>query len=89
MEITWDDRKAEANFKKHGVTFDEASTVIMGQHFYNLNDYPSGNRFEYIGYSVFNRVIYVVTIEEQDDRIHILSARKATPNERRKHEEGI
>jgi len=89
MKITWDDRKAEANLKKHGVSFDEATTVIMGPHFYNLNDHPSGHRFEYLGYSVFNRVLYVVTVEEKDDEIRILSARKATPNERRKYEEGI
>ena len=88
VEITWDDRKEAANIKKHGVNFDEAATVIHNPlSLYNLNEHPSGNRFEYFGYSDQGRVLYVVTIEERDNVAHILSARKAEPYERKKYEE--
>ncbi len=90
MEITWDDRKELANLQKHGVSFDEAATVILNPlSLFNLNEHQSGKRFEYIGHSQLGRILYVVTIEERDDCAHILSARKATTHEREKYEKGI
>lgn len=55
----------------------------------NLNDHPGGNRFEYLGHSSLSRMLYVVTFEKGDDEIKIVSARQATPLERRRYEEGI
>ena len=90
MEITWDDRKEAENIKKHGVDFDEASTVIHNPlSLYHLNKHPSGKRFEYIGHSDQGRVLYVVTVEERDDRAHILSARKAESYEREEYEKRV
>ena len=91
MEITWDDRKAAENFKKHGVDFDEAATVILNPlAVVAANNHHDGNRWEYLGHSVKKRVLYVVTIEkEEDDVIRIVSARKAEPYEKEKYEEGF
>ncbi|MGE4234124.1 MAG: BrnT family toxin [Bacteriovoracia bacterium] len=89
MEITWDDRKEEANIKKHGVDFGEAVTVICNPlSLYRMNAHPSENRFEYIGHSDRDQVLFVVTVEEIDDVVHIISARKAEPDERKEYEEG-
>lgn len=90
MDITWDDRKAEANLKKHGVSFDEAATVLSNPlTLMNQNDHPDGDRWEYIGQSVRRRLLYVVTVEKMtEDEIRIVSARKATAHEREKYEEG-
>ncbi len=90
MLITWDDLKNESNFAKHGVWFEEAQTVLFDPLlFSNLNPHPDGNRMEYLGKSEDFRLLYVVTIEEFDDEIRIISARKATSNERKQYEEGI
>ena len=90
MAISWDDRKNEANFKKHGVWFEEAATVIINPLTLSApNDYPAGNRMEYLGFSLNFKLIYVVTVEHNEDNIRIISARKATNRERAKYEEGI
>lgn len=90
MEITWDDHKAEANFKKHGVTFEEAATVILSLlSWVAPNKHFSDDRWEYLGYSVKSRVLYVVTVEGNDDIIRIISARKAEPYEKERYEKGI
>jgi hypothetical protein len=90
MLVTWDDRKNEANFKKHGVWFEEAQTVVLNPlTLISANDHSSGHRIEYLGYSHDSRLLYVVTIEKTEDEIRIVSARKATANERAKYEEGI
>jgi uncharacterized protein len=90
VEITWDDRKEIENVKKHGVDFDEAATVILNPlSLYSVNKHTSGKRFEYLGHSIQNRVLYVVTVEERDSHAHILSARKAESYEREKYEKRL
>lgn len=90
MLITWDDKKNEANHKKHGVWFEEAVSVLTNaQTLSNSNAHPSDNRFEYLGHSSQARLLYVVTVEKADDEIRIISARKATMSERKRYEEGI
>jgi uncharacterized DUF497 family protein len=72
------------------VWFEEAQTVLFDPLLLsNINDHPDGNRMEYLGKSEDFRLLYMVTVEEVDDEIRIISARKATPNERRKYEEGV
>ena len=51
------------------------------------NDHVDGNRLEYLGHSLRSRVLYVVTVEKDDDEIRIVSAREATSNERKGYEE--
>lgn len=89
MEITWDDRKEAENIRKHGVDFDEAATVVLNPlSLFGLNKHAGGKRFEYLGHSDRDRVLYVVTVEAREGRAHILSARKAEPYEREKYEKG-
>lgn len=90
MLVTWDDKKNLSNFKKHGVWFEEALTVLFNPSaLCNINKHSSNNRFEYLGHSDRLSLLYVVTIERDDDEIRIISARKATKGERKKYEEGI
>ncbi len=90
MLIIWDDRKNEDNFKKHGVWFEEAQTVILNPlTLMATNDHPDGGRMEYLGFSLTQELLYVLTVEHSDDVIRIVSARQATSNERLRYEEGI
>ncbi len=88
--IGWDESKNEKNFKKHGVWFEEAQTVITNPlSLININDHPDADRMEYLGYSLESRILYVVTIENNENSIRIISAREASSYERVKYEEGI
>ncbi|MBY0400486.1 BrnT family toxin [Myxococcota bacterium] len=88
MDFVWDLRKAAANFKKHGVSFDEAATAFddrLGAYF---PDSLHEDRFILIGYSRKQRMLYVVHAEVQAAAIRIISARRATQHEKARYEEG-
>jgi len=88
--VEWHDAKAASNFKKHGVTFDEAATVLLDPLAITFaDDHASEDRSITVGHSAAARVLVVVTTERANDRIRIISARRATPKERRDYEEAI
>lgn len=89
MQFEWDDRKNEANFKKHGIWFEEAATVIPHplNKDYEDPDYPG--RSICIGLSHRLRVLFVSYQEKKEEIFRIISARKATPKERGDYEKGI
>jgi uncharacterized DUF497 family protein len=90
MVVTWDNTKNHSNFKKHGVWFEEAATVLFDpMSLSNMNRHPNEDRYEYLGHSDQSRLLYVVTVEKTDDEIRIISARKATKSERKQYEEGL
>ena len=91
LKFEWDEDKAAANLRKHGVTFDEASTVfadslavIFDDEEHSLDEI----REIVIGHSVLQRLLLVSFTERGDDLVRIISARKATRRERKDHEEG-
>lgn len=84
----WDDTKAEANRKKHGVEFVEAATVLDDPFVrIELDSLHSEgeSRSTATGFSALSRVLLVVYTERRE-RIRIISARKATRQERREYE---
>ncbi len=85
----WDERKAQENFRKHRVSFDEAKTVFLDPFSITIPD-PNHSideeRFIDIGTSIGGRVL-VVVYTERGDNIRLISSRKATLAERRKYEE--
>lgn len=85
--ITWDDVKAEQNVLDHGVTFEEAETVLESPLSAWTEDGGRGEeRMNVVGYSNQGRVLFVVTIEQHEDHFHIISARKATRHERKNYQ---
>lgn len=82
----WDARKATANLKKHGVTFEEASTAFDDHLGAYYPDTLNEDRFILIGYSRLQRLLYVVHAEVEVDAIRIISARKATRHEKTRYE---
>ena len=85
----WDFRKGRTNLAKHGVTFDEASTVFQDTLSVAIGDplhSEDEDRFVLLGHSHRNRLLVVVHTE-RGDRIRIISARPATVTERRRYEE--
>lgn len=85
----WNPKKAEANLKKHGVSFEEAKTVFsdpLSLTVFDPKHSAKENRFIITGYSENQRQI-VVAHTDRGDKIRIISARPATPNEKRKYEQ--
>lgn len=88
MRFTWDPPKARANVRKHGVTFEEASTVFADPLALLVNDTVSSDRSLIIGESIVRRILVAVFVEIADDEIRLVSARRATRHERRSYEQG-
>jgi len=85
----WNLQKASANIKKHGVTFEEASTVFRDPLSFTIMDpdhSESENRFLDLGYSNLQRLL-VVSYVERAEIVRIISARLATRRESKLYEE--
>ena len=84
----WDRTKAESNRRRHGVTFDEGSTVF-GDPLAMLMPDPDHSadeeRYLLLGLSSRRRLL-VVAFAERPPRTRLISVRRATRQERRKYE---
>ncbi|MBI3694368.1 MAG: BrnT family toxin [Acidobacteria bacterium] len=91
MVFKWDPRKAASNLKKHGIDFHEAATVLDDTLSTTFPDTGHSSllepRFLTIGMSSRGRIL-VVAHTERNDTMRIITARGATPHERRFYEEG-
>jgi uncharacterized protein len=88
MQFEWDEHKNRQNLKKHGISFEEAKEIFLGIIFTSIDE-----RFDYgeireisIG-TIQGVVIVTVTHTERKGIIRIISARKATPKERKAYYE--
>ncbi len=91
MQFEWNTEKAEANLKKHQVSFDEAKTVFDDPLFVIFADPDHSfeeNRFIIMGESNQNQLL-VVSYTERTSATRLISAREATRPERKKYEEDI
>ena len=90
LRFSWDPRKAAANRRKHGVTFEEAATVFADRLSVTIPDPDHStikeDRFVIVGQSEPERLLVVSHVERGND-IRLISARLATRRERRIYEE--
>lgn len=89
MKFEWDNEKAAANERKHGVSFREASTVFgdpLAGTFPDPDHSHKEERWLTVGTSVEARLLVVVHTEH-DVIFRIISARVATIHERNKYEQ--
>jgi hypothetical protein len=88
MQFEWDRRKAQQNLRKHRVSFDEAVTVFYDPLAATVDDPDHSigeHRFITIGYSSRGRLL-VVSHTARGHAVRIISARRATAQERKRHE---
>jgi uncharacterized DUF497 family protein len=86
VEYEWDARKARSNLQKHGIDFADAVSVLEDELALTIpDDEAAERRFATIGEDSLRRIL-VVVFTERADRIRIISARKATRNERQQYE---
>jgi uncharacterized protein len=88
MKFEWDENKNQQNLRKHGISFEEAEEIFYGIVFTSIDE-----RFDYgeirevsIG-AIAEFVIVTVAHTERNGNIRFISARKATPRERRQYYE--
>ena len=91
LTFEWDSRKARSNLAKHGVGFQEASTIFGDPLSLTIPDPDHSlmeRRYVTIG-RAFNAKLLVVVQTDRGDNIRIISARRASRRERKFYEETI
>ena len=90
MQFEWDPIKAAANFQKHGISFDEASSVFGDPLAITIDDPDhSADEFRFLTTGMTKAYLLVVVAHtEQQGRIRIISAREPTRQEKRHYESG-
>ncbi len=87
IRFDWDSKKDAASQRKHGISFEEASTVFEDEHALLLEDPKHSEdeeRFVLLGVSAALRILIVChCYRESDEVIRIISARRANRLERR------
>jgi uncharacterized DUF497 family protein len=89
MKFEWDESKADANLKKHGVSFEEAKTVFYNPMAIIFDDEAHSideQREIIIGHSRKNRLL-LVSFTERSISVRIISARLVTRKEREDYEQ--
>jgi uncharacterized protein len=90
MRFEWDPAKAESNFRKHDISFDEAATVFKDPLAFIFDDTTHSeqeHREIIIGMSTLRRMILVCFVERIENTVRIISARPATRQEIKDYEE--
>ena len=83
MEIEWDSDKADSNLEKHGVSFEEAATALLDPMALAREDAAAEGepRWVLIGMSGQMQLLTAVYTLRRQDRIRLISARRATRKE--------
>ena len=97
MQFTWDERKNRANRRKHGISFETAVLVFEDPDHLSIQDREVEGelRWQTIGMVQGKQILLVAhTLSESvrevnEEVIRIISARKATPQERSIYAQGI
>ncbi|QQR79875.1 MAG: BrnT family toxin [Deltaproteobacteria bacterium] len=90
IKFAWDEEKDKTNKKKHGVSFEEASSVFYDEkaiEYFDPDHSEQEDRFLLLGMSVKLRVLVVCHCVREANTIRIISARKATRSEENNYRE--
>jgi uncharacterized DUF497 family protein len=91
IRFEWDARKAAANLRKHGVSFEEARTVFLDENALLRPDEDHSDdedRFLLLGLGARLRTLVVChCYRQKDEVIRLISARKANSDERQQYDD--
>ena len=85
MQFEWDARKAAANLRKHGVSFEEAMTVLAPAIFEDLDHSEKEPRYLAIGFSQRGRMLTFAFTPRSQDVGRIISDRRSTRQEQERY----
>lgn len=89
LKFQWDPKKAASNLRKHGVSFDEATSVfddLLATVYEDPDHSVREKRYLTIGSSAQGRLLHIA-FADRGERIRIINARKVTRKERELYEE--
>ena len=90
MQFEWEPRKAKSNLRKHGVDFADAVIALEDENALTIEDIDHGElRFQTLGMGPTFKILFVVHCELVEDRIRIISARKADKGETKVYFQGL
>jgi hypothetical protein len=86
VEFEWDQRKATTNLRRHGVDFADAALALFDDRALTVQDDSEQDeeRFITLGMDALGRVLVVIHTP-RGECVRLISARKATPSERRRY----
>jgi len=88
MRVVWDTKKATANIRNHGIEFSHGATVLDDPMAVTIEDTRHGEqRFVTIGADILGRRLVAIYAYSGEEEIRLISARRATPKERRIYEQ--
>ena len=90
IQFEWDPNKAASNSERHGVSFDEASSVFYDPWARVFDD--DAHSFHelreiIIGHSINGYLLFVAFTDRNEDVLRVISAREADKTERKRYEE--
>ena len=90
MDYDWDPRKAAENLRKHGVDFADAVIALEDENALTIEDSDHDEqRFKTLGMGTSLNILFVVHCERSENRIRIISARKADRGETEQYFQGL
>jgi uncharacterized protein len=79
LRFEWDPRKRALNLRKHGIAFEDAVEVFAQPH---LDDRPEHGEHRFVAFGEMRGRVIVVVYTKREEKRRIISARKATKDER-------
>ena len=90
MDYDWDPRKAAENLRKHGVDFADAVIALEDENALTIEDSDHDEqRFKTLGMGPSLNILFLVHCERSENRIRIISARKADRGETEQYFQGL
>jgi uncharacterized DUF497 family protein len=89
MEFEWDEVKRRANYAKHGLDFRDAQRVFQGITLSAEDNRQDYGETRFISLGLLGDLVVVVVFTERDEKIRLISMRKANQRERKAYEEKI
>jgi hypothetical protein len=88
MQFEWDENKNQLNQQKHGISFEEAKEIFNDTVFTSVSEKIDYGEIREISIGKIQHVLIVAVVHtDRNGKVRIISARKATPKERRKYNE--
>lgn len=85
MEFDWDENKRKANLRNHGIDFVGIDELFEGETVTILDDRFDYGEQRFVTFGMLEDRVVAVAHTETDDRIRVISMRKATKNEEKSY----
>jgi uncharacterized DUF497 family protein len=89
MIFEWDSEKAAENVRTHGIPFEVACEVFGGPTLEKYDDRADYGEDRWIAVGFVNQRVIAVVFTERGDATRLISARKATTDERKRFEDSL